>query len=531
MLIYFLMLFLAGLAALLGRPKEPINRWATAFLWLASIGGIAPWAEQKGWTDAASVLELLNTCLTPWAALMFCLAYSSLLRTTRGWWLAALGMLVLPVVSMMEAWRSGHEPNYMLLLLWTAPYYIGACASLILSLKREQDRYKRRSRMIMAVIIVPTLLAVLILFNIGRTVSPEFDFFRYVSFFIFFSMGAAVVGLFLYGVLGIRLKLERDPLESAIRTASMGASMLNHSLKNEIGKISLASDLLRRQLDRLESAREAPELPGKPVSQMAAYEAAELSGKPVSQMAAHEASELPGKSVSQMVAYEASELPGKSVSQMVAYEASEFSGKLVSQAAAHEAAEEQLEQIARSTGRMLETVGRIQSQMKEIIWQEEPLQLPELLQRAMERSNPLAEARGVRLQLELAECPEWLAADAFHLEETLVNVLTNAIEATPPEGQVLLDAFRGPRYAVIRVLDTGSGISTDRLAHVFDPFFSTKSGRLNYGIGLSYAHQAMRMAGGKIKLAPREDGGTQAELLLSVRKLLTAESPEEEAGQ
>ncbi|SDS50203.1 Signal transduction histidine kinase [Paenibacillaceae bacterium GAS479] len=492
MLIYFLMLFLAGLAALLGRPKEPVNRWATAFLWLASIGGIAPWAEQKGWTDAASVLELLNTCLTPWAALMFCLAYSGLLRTTRSWWLAALGMLVLPVVSMMEAWRSGHEPNYMLLLLWTAPYYIGACASLILSLKREQDRYKRRSRLIMAVIIVPTLLAVLILFNIGRTLSPEFDFFRYVSFFIFFSMGAAVVGLFLYGVLGIRLKLERDPLESAIRTASMGASMLNHSLKNEIGKISLASDLLRRQLDRLESAREAPGFPGKRVSPAVAHETAELLEKPMSRVAAHEAVEFPGKTMSQ--------------------------------AAVHEAAEEQLEQIARSTGRMLETVDRIQSQMKEISWREEPLRLPELLQRVMERSKPLAEARGVRLQLELAECPEWLAADAFHLEETLVNVLTNAIEATPSDGQVLLEVFRGPRHAVIRVLDTGIGISADRLPHVFDPFFSTKSGRLNYGIGLSYAHQAMRMAGGKIKLAPREGGGTQAELLLPVHKLIAVGS-------
>ncbi|MGN7454121.1 sensor histidine kinase [Paenibacillus pasadenensis] len=495
MLIYFFALLAAGAAALLARPREAESRWAAAFLALASLGGAASWLERAGQPAGARALELLNACLTPWAVLVFALVWSGLLAGTggtssasgwsgakggtsggSGWrgardgasggsgWrvanggaslLVALILLLPPLVSLGEALLRGGGPHYGLLLVWTAPYYLAACAAMILAVRREAHPLKRRSRAIMAVIMVPTLLAVLGLINVGRAISPDFDFFRYVSLFIVFSMGAAAAGLFLYGVLGIRLRLERDPLESAMRAAGLGASMLNHSLKNELGKISLASELLRRELERGDAAKE----PAAP-----AAEPPPASAPPPSKPAARGA--------------------------------------------------EQLQQIQRSAGRMLETVERLQTQLKAIRWQAEPVRLPELLARAAERSAPLAASRGVQVSVRSGGVPEVALADPFHLEESLVNLLANAIEATPAGGEAVVSAQRQRRRLLIRVDDTGEGIAAERLAQAFEPFYSTKSGRMNYGIGLSYAHQAMRMAGGSVRLERREGGGTRAELRL-----------------
>ncbi|MCM3749769.1 HAMP domain-containing histidine kinase [Paenibacillus pasadenensis] len=485
MLFYFAALMAAGTAALLARPKEQTNRWAALFLWLASLGGAAPWVDSSGWHAAASVLEVINECLTPWAVLIFCLVYSGFLGKGSRFHTVTAALLIPPVFSMAAAWISGDGSNYGLLLIWTAPYYLGACVSLILGFRQERGRRRRRSRLLMAIIVVPTLLAVTGFFTIAKALSPEFDFFRYVSLFIYFSMGATIAGLFLYGLLGIRLRLERDPLERAMRAASMGASMLNHSLKNEIGKISLSAELLRRELARLDAA---PDQQG-----------ARALGMSPEQWGTAGLEEGPGRSHSRRLDELTSE-PERS----------------------RQAAAEQLEQITRSTGRLLETVSRIQSQTSDINWQEAPLQLPELLRRAVERTVPLSEAKGVELRLELSDSPQWLAADAFHLEETVMNLLSNALEATPSGGQVVLTALQTARHALIRVDDTGSGIPRDKLPHIFDPFYSTKSGRLNYGIGLSYAHQAMRMAGGRIQLKPRDGGGTRAELFLSARRVLEA---------
>lgn len=163
---------------------------------------------------------------------------------------------------------------------------------------------------------------------------------------------------------------------------------------------------------------------------------------------------------------------------------------------------------------MLETVERLQTQLKAIRWQAEPVRLPELLARAAERSAPLAASRGVQVSVRSGGVPEVALADPFHLEESLVNLLANAIEATPAGGEAVVNAQRQRRRLLIRVDDTGEGIAAERLAQAFEPFYSTKSGRMNYGIGLSYAHQAMRMAGGSVRLERREGGGTRAELRL-----------------
>ena len=58
----------------------------------------------------------------------------------------------------------------------------------------------------------------------------------------------ATICTFVYGVLGVRLRFERDPLDRTMQAVSSGTSMLNHTIKNEIGKIALSTENVKRML-------------------------------------------------------------------------------------------------------------------------------------------------------------------------------------------------------------------------------------------------------------------------------------------
>jgi len=149
-------------------------------------------------------------------------------------------------MALITPWTAELPLDYRWLLAWTAPYYLASCYILVRSLWNEDNERKKRSRFIATIIIVPTLLAVLVLINVANVFMPELEFFRYVSLFIIYSLTVALLCTFLYGVLGVKLRFERDPLENTMKAVSSGTTLLNHSIKNEIGKIAISSENLKQ---------------------------------------------------------------------------------------------------------------------------------------------------------------------------------------------------------------------------------------------------------------------------------------------
>lgn len=104
-------------------------------------------------------------------------------------------------------------------------------------------------------------------------------------------------------------------------------------------------------------------------------------------------------------------------------------------------------------------------------------------------------------------------ADPFRLREVLANLITNAIRHTPSQGLVEVKAARSDSSWLFTVRDTGSGISTDLLPHIFDRF--TKGGdSRGTGLGLSIARDLIRAHGGEMKASSREGAGTVVEFSL-----------------
>ncbi|MFS0838563.1 sensor histidine kinase [Paenibacillus sp. 1P03SA] len=250
MIFYFVALSTASLLVLIPHLHKETNRWAAFFLFSASIGGLTGLLRQNGFTELAHAAEFINHTLTPYGVLVFSLVYSGVLENNPRARRLAKGLLLLPVPAMLmyTAYKDAFAIHYGPLLLWTAPYYLSACWLLVLSLRKERNPVHRRNRLITTLIIVPTLLGVLLFINVARVFSPAFDFFGYVSVFILYSFAVALLCVFVYGVLGIRLRFERDSLDTTMQAVTSGTTLLNHSIKNELGKISLSTVNLQESL-------------------------------------------------------------------------------------------------------------------------------------------------------------------------------------------------------------------------------------------------------------------------------------------
>jgi signal transduction histidine kinase len=112
-----------------------------------------------------------------------------------------------------------------------------------------------------------------------------------------------------------------------------------------------------------------------------------------------------------------------------------------------------------------------------------------------------------------AEC------DPEQLEQVLLNLMINAIEASPDGDTIQLSAVSEDQRIVVQVIDRGHGVAPSHVDRLFDPFFTTKEH--GTGLGLPVAHQIMRQMGGSL-LAQRNSGeGMTFSVVLSAKRLQT----------
>jgi signal transduction histidine kinase len=135
-----------------------------------------------------------------------------------------------------------------------------------------------------------------------------------------------------------------------------------------------------------------------------------------------------------------------------------------------------------------------------------------VLSSVVELLRPTARRSGLTLVLDVAPDTRVLA-DGNQLQQVAINLVMNAIEATPSGGRVVLAAHPAPEAsaapgAVLTVSDSGSGIGPEHLGRVFDPFFTTKPPGQGTGLGLAICRGIVREHGGTIEVESRVGAGT-----------------------
>jgi PAS domain S-box-containing protein len=134
---------------------------------------------------------------------------------------------------------------------------------------------------------------------------------------------------------------------------------------------------------------------------------------------------------------------------------------------------------------------------------EEDTDLRGIIERAIESTRPLIEQRKHELTVSLPPEPLWLRADATRIEQVAVNLLNNAAKYTDEGGHIWLTLQQEGDHAVLRVRDTGVGIASELLPHIFDLF--TQGNRTleraqgGLGIGLTLVQKIVELHRGSVE--------------------------------
>jgi PAS domain S-box-containing protein len=156
----------------------------------------------------------------------------------------------------------------------------------------------------------------------------------------------------------------------------------------------------------------------------------------------------------------------------------------------------------------------------------ETVTLASIISAATESASPAAAAASHTLKTSVPDEPIWLHADPLRLTQVVANLLDNSSKYTPSGGRITLEGARENGNAVIRVRDTGIGLSADALPHVFEMFWQAgrpDKAQPGMGIGLALARQLIELHGGTIE-AHSAGAGQGAEFVV---RLPAAEAPKE----
>jgi PAS domain S-box-containing protein len=165
-----------------------------------------------------------------------------------------------------------------------------------------------------------------------------------------------------------------------------------------------------------------------------------------------------------------------------------------------EMAERQIRHLVRLVDDLLD-VSRI-TQGK-IVLRKEPVQLADIVNRALETMREALDARGHNVTVSLPARPVVLDADGARIAQVLVNLLSNAAKFTAPGGSVWLTGEALEAEVLIRVRDTGIGLAPELVTRVFDIFVqgdaSLARTRGGLGIGLTVVRRLVEMHGGRVE--------------------------------
>jgi two-component system NtrC family sensor kinase len=107
---------------------------------------------------------------------------------------------------------------------------------------------------------------------------------------------------------------------------------------------------------------------------------------------------------------------------------------------------------------------------------------------------------------------------ASQLNQVFMNILTNAIQAIPDQGEITITTARkGSQQITVSIRDTGVGMSPETAQKIFDPFFTTKDVNEGTGLGMSIAYGVIQKHGGDIEVKSAPGVGSEFIITLPIK--------------
>ena len=185
--------------------------------------------------------------------------------------------------------------------------------------------------------------------------------------------------------------------------------------------------------------------------------------------------------------------------------------------------EESLTSIDQEAGRLSRLVGGLlllaQAESGKLTLVEKPVELDMLVTEVFQEMSVLAKNK---VHLHLNEIDQVIVkGDRDRLKQVFINLVANAIQYTPPGGDVFLSLERIGEQGRVICRDTGPGIPAEDLPHIFERFYRAEKSRTRgrtagFGLGLSIANWIVERHGGRIEVKSKEGQGTAFAIWLPV---------------
>ena len=148
-----------------------------------------------------------------------------------------------------------------------------------------------------------------------------------------------------------------------------------------------------------------------------------------------------------------------------------------------------------------------------------PASLNDVVQKTLALLQPELDNRGLQVKTRLARQLPLAPLDATQMQQVLVNLIKNAMQATTSGGTLTLQTGEGSDGVWVSVSDTGGGIPQEQINRIFEPFYTTKE--KGSGLGLMIVQRIVRAHGGRIELESQVRRGTTFRIWLPLHERRT----------
>ena len=263
MFLIFILLWVIALILIVNNGRKEWSWWASATLFLNGFGGITviftdnilPYVETLNEPNllffclaAKGLANVLQHYFATYTLIIFVLTFTDFLNTNISKRLKLYIKVLLFFPSLMMCFlypiTPAFDPNYKVLSIWVVIYTIAAAVILILSFYKQEDAVKKKSTLITIVFTIPSSVVLMWTSYLSVAVNIEnawyFNFWIIAfQFIIFLYLGIR------YGILGIKVRIEKISYESSMDIFIDGTSYISNAVKRETSEII-------KQLDELE---------------------------------------------------------------------------------------------------------------------------------------------------------------------------------------------------------------------------------------------------------------------------------------
>ena len=145
-----------------------------------------------------------------------------------------------------------------------------------------------------------------------------------------------------------------------------------------------------------------------------------------------------------------------------------------------------------------------------------PLDVGEVVRAAANLISHQKRGNAISQKIEIAPDVPLASADGGQIQQAIIALATNAIDAMPDGGKLTFRVFARAKRVVIEVTDTGAGIQQENMSKIFEPFFTTKEVGKGTGLGLAVCYGIISEHGGRLSVRSNVGKGTTFSIFLPV---------------